>query len=217
MKIYLIPGLGADARMYAPQLEILPHAQVLEHLKPIPGEALRAYAARLSALIDTSVPYILIGTSLGGIISVELSRIIHPDKVILISSVKERGELPAWIRAMKYLRLHRVLVREPFLRLFRPLAERVVSRRYPDHARLVLDMYDSSDVGFMKWAINEVVCWDGAADYRRDIIHIQGTKDHLFPHTNIRNARLIEDGPHIMGMTQPGDVNSALIRAINEI
>ena len=108
-KIYLIPGLGADGRMYMPQLKVLPNAVILEHQKPLKGETLVQYAKRLSAQVDTSEPFILIGTSLGGIIAIEMARIIHPDKVILISSVKHRGEMPAWMRAMRHLKLHNLL------------------------------------------------------------------------------------------------------------
>jgi pimeloyl-ACP methyl ester carboxylesterase len=85
-KIYLIPGLGADGRMYMPQLRVLDNAIVLEHRKPLKGETLSAYSRRLAGQVDTAAPFILVGTSLGGMIAVEMSRIIQPDKVILIAA-----------------------------------------------------------------------------------------------------------------------------------
>ena len=109
MKVYLIPGLGADRRMYQHQLNIFPTAEVIEYFLPEKDETLTSYAQKMGEKIDTSQPYILIGTSLGGIISMELSRILSPHKIILIASIKNRSEMPLLFRSMKYLKLHRVL------------------------------------------------------------------------------------------------------------
>jgi hypothetical protein len=50
-RIYLIPGLGADSRMYGPQMKVLQNATILEHQKPLKGETLVAYARRRLAQI----------------------------------------------------------------------------------------------------------------------------------------------------------------------
>ena len=215
-KIYLIPGLGADGRMYVPQLKVLPNAVVLEHQKPLKGETLVQYAKRLSAKVDTSEPFILIGTSLGGIIAIEMARIIHPDKVILISSVKHRGELPAWMRAMRHLKLHNLLSGNNYIRFSNANIQRLITKRDTNIARLLTDMHNSADPEFIGWAINEVVNWKGGEDYRKDVIHIHGTSDRLFPHVNIKDAVYIKGGSHVMGLTQSQDVNRALLKAIED-
>ncbi len=215
-KIYLIPGLGADGRMYMPQLKVLPNAVILEHQKPLKGETLVQYAKRLSAQVDTSEPFILIGTSLGGIIAIEMARIIHPDKVILISSVKHRGEMPAWMRAMRHLKLHNLLSGQNFIRFSNANVKRLITKRDTKVARLLMDMHNSADPEFVQWAINEVVNWKGGEDYRKDVIHIHGTSDRLFPHVNIKDAVYIKGGSHVMGLTQSQDVNKALLKAIED-
>ena len=215
-KIYLIPGLGADGRMYMPHLKVLPNAVILEHQKPLKGETLVQYAKRLSAQVDTSEPFILIGTSLGGIIAIEMARIIHPDKVILISSVKHRGEMPAWMRAMRHLKLHNLLSGQNFIRFSNANVKRLITKRDTKVARLLMDMHNSADPEFVQWAINEVVNWKGGEDYRKDVIHIHGTSDRLFPHVNIKDAVYIKGGSHVMGLTQSQDVNKALLKAIED-
>jgi pimeloyl-ACP methyl ester carboxylesterase len=213
-KIYLIPGLGADGRMYTPQLKVLKDAVILEHQKPLERETITEYSKRLSAKVDTSEPFIIVGTSLGGMIAIEMSKFIHPEKIILISSVKHRGELPAWMRAMKHLKMHHFLTGERLIRLSNSNVKPFISMRDTNVARLIVDMHNSADPEFVGWAINEVVNWDGGKDYRKDIIHIHGTKDRLFPHRNIKNAVHIPGGSHIMGLTQSHDVNKALLEAI---
>jgi pimeloyl-ACP methyl ester carboxylesterase len=215
-KIYLIPGLGADARMYMPQLKVLSNALVLEHRKPLKGETLVQYAKRLSAEVDTSEPFILIGTSLGGIIAIEMARIIHPDKVILISSIKHRGEMPVWMRAMRHLKLHNLLSGNNFIRFSNANVQRLITKRDTNVARLLVDMHNSADSEFIGWAINEVVNWKGGKDYPKNVTHIHGTKDRMFPHMNIKDAVYIKGGSHVMGLTQSQDVNKALLNAIED-
>ena len=213
-KIYLIPGLGADGRMYTPQLKVLRNAVVLEHQRPLQGETLAEYARRLSGKIDTSEPFILVGTSLGGMISVEMAKLVNADKVILISSVKHRGEMPRWIRAMKHLRLHKLLSGANFIRFSNANVQRLITKRDTAVAKLLVDMHNSADPEFVSWAINAVVNWKGTKDYRDDIIHIHGTRDQLFPHRNIEKFIPVKGGSHVMGLTQAQDVNKALLNAI---
>lgn len=212
--IYLIPGLGADARMYEPQMRILDRYEVLEHQRPLPGDTLRSYAQRLTAKINTKEPFILIGTSLGGILSMEIARIVQPEKVILISSVKHRGELPLWIRIMKYLRLHKLLSGKRFIDFSKSNIRVLITKRDTHVAKLLMDMHEDADPDFVEWAINEVIHWDGKPDHRRDVVHIHGTKDRLFPFSNVKNAIAISGGSHVMGCTQPADVNEAILKAL---
>ena len=48
MNIYLIPGLGADRRMYLHQLKVLPGAEVIEHFLPLKSETLVSYSERIA-------------------------------------------------------------------------------------------------------------------------------------------------------------------------
>ncbi|HLP50916.1 MAG TPA: alpha/beta hydrolase [Chitinophagales bacterium] len=215
MKIYLIPGLGADRRMYYQQFKVFPQAQVLEHFVPADGVTMPEYAKQMAKCIDTSEPFALIGTSLGGIISVELSRILNPEKIILISSVKSRDEMPAFIRSMKYLRLHRILSGEGYKRFNKLAAKRLDSRGDSQDAALIMEMMNDIPSAFIDWAINAVVHWSPPQEYRTDIIHIHGTNDLLFPFSRLKNAIAVANGSHIMNMTKGEEVNRLLLEAIN--
>jgi len=214
MKIYLIPGLGADKRMYHRQLAIFPEAEVLEYFLPEKMETISAYAKRLSEKIDTNSPFVLIGTSLGGIISMELSRILTPHKIILIASVKNRKELPLFIRSMKYLKLHRTLSGETFKRFNKFMVKRLDSRNDSEAAQIIKAMTDDVPSEFIEWAIDAVVKWNPELPHSQDVIHIHGTNDQLFPISKIKNALQIENGSHIMNMTMSKEVNRLLLEAI---
>lgn len=61
---------------------------------PLRNESLKAYVQRLSAQIDTSEEFAIVGVSFGGIVAVELNKIICPKQTILISSAMTSKQLP---------------------------------------------------------------------------------------------------------------------------
>ena len=201
--------------MYGPQMAILPGVIVLEHQKPIEGETLAEYAHRFSRLVDISRPFVLIGSSLGGMLAIEMARTIRPEKVILISSVKHRGELPGWMRSMKYLRLHKLLTGQMFVRFSNSNLKRLITKRDPEVARLLIEMHQSADPDFVSWAINAVVNWDGKETSATKVIHLHGTRDLLFPHTHVRDAILVKGGSHVMGLTHAQAVNKLLLEILS--
>ncbi len=215
MRIYLIPGLGADRRMYHQQLNILPDAEVIEHFQPEKNESLSSYAKRMALQVDISSPFILIGTSLGGIISMELSRILSPERIILISTVKNREELPLYIRSMKYLKLHRVITGDRFKRFNKLMVKRLDNRRDSEVAEIISAMTEDVPSEFIEWAIDAVVNWNPPKEYRSDIVHIHGTNDQLFPISKIKNVIAVEKGSHVMNMTLSVEVNRLLLQAVN--
>lgn len=217
LKIYFIPGLGADRRMYYHQLRLFPQAVVLEHLPAVKGETLALYARRVAALIDTSAPFALVGTSLGGMIAMEISRILKPEKVILIASVKNRSELPGFIKSMKYLNLHRLFSGKAYQRLNQLAAQRLDSRNDSEAAGLIKAMMLDMQPDFIEWAINAVINWQPPAEYRSDVVHIHGDNDLLFPLRKIKNAIVIEKGTHIMNMTLSEEINKHLVNALKSL
>ena len=92
MKIYGISGLGADERVFQ-YLEIGEEIEVLKWIVPEKNENIVAYSKRLANQINTKEDFILIGVSFGGMIAVELGKIINPEKIILISSAETKNEL----------------------------------------------------------------------------------------------------------------------------
>lgn len=216
MRIYLIPGLGADRRMYNVQLKVIENATVLEHLPPNKNETLTEYAQRLIPLIDTTVPFVLVGTSLGGMIALELTKYIKPEKVILIASIKGRDEMPLFMRAMKYLKLHRLLKGTDYKRLNNLMVRRLDSRGDSPAAELIRQMTIDARPEFIEWAINAVIHWQpGKVDLSK-VHHIHGQKDQLFPWKKIKNARFIAGGSHVMNITKSREVNNVLLEILNK-
>lgn len=217
MNIYLFPGLGADKRMYEKQLEVIPAGIVIEHLPSIKGESLAGYARRVSVQIDKSEPFVLMGTSLGGMICLELSRFLDPKKIILIASIKNRSEMPLFIRSMKYLRLHRAISGDGYKGFNNLLVKRVGARGDTEAARLITEMTRDADPDFLEWALDAVVNWDSSGIDTSNVIHVHGTADQLFNYSLINNAIPVSNGSHIMNIIKSSEVNRILLKELKLI
>ena len=93
--IYLISGLGADERVFS-RLEFPAgyETHFLPWIQPLtPTEPIEEYAARMARRILHPNP-VLLGLSFGGMMSIEIARHIPVERVVLLSSVKQKQELP---------------------------------------------------------------------------------------------------------------------------
>ena len=92
MKIYAISGLGADYRVFK-FLSINYPIIHLDWIEPFPDEAISDYAKRLSSKITEKDNCCILGVSFGGLIAIELSKLINPNATILISSIPTASHL----------------------------------------------------------------------------------------------------------------------------
>ncbi|MGL5075499.1 MAG: hypothetical protein ACRDBG_06605, partial [Waterburya sp.] len=100
--IYCLSGLGTDDRVFQ-KLKFQGYQPIHIHwIEPKKGETITAYAQRLTTQIKSDCP-ILVGLSFGGIIAVEIAKQIATEKVILISSTKNKQEIPFYFKIWRWL------------------------------------------------------------------------------------------------------------------
>lgn len=210
--IYLIPGQGSDYRLFN-NLDLVDDYDVryIHHCVPSEGMDMSEYAKELSNQIDTDSPFVLIGVSLGGMLSVELNEICKPERTIIISSAKSRNELPGRYRFQADLPIYSLISPEMSKKgalFLQPIVE-------PDrniHKDTFISMLTDKDPDFLKRTIAMIIEWD-RVDYPEHIIHIHGDKDKTIPIRNVKYDYLIAGGSHMMTLTQ-GDQVSVVIREI---
>ncbi|NNK81666.1 MAG: alpha/beta hydrolase, partial [Flavobacteriaceae bacterium] len=99
INVYFMPGMAANSKIF--EYIDLPKDQfrchLLEWFLPLEKETLQAYAKRMCSNIKHE-NVVLIGVSFGGILVQEMSRFLRIRKLIIISSVKSREELPRRMR-----------------------------------------------------------------------------------------------------------------------
>lgn len=65
----------------------------IEWIEPTSNESIIYYSKRLSKVINTSEKFCVLGVSFGGLIAMEISKLLKPELTILISSVETKNQL----------------------------------------------------------------------------------------------------------------------------
>lgn len=205
--IYCISGLGADERAFS-RLKLEGYSIVyLPWLTPLPQETITAYAIRMSIPIKEANP-ILIGLSFGGMMCIEIAKLIAVEKVILISSIQTGKQLPRWMKAAGRLRLNKILPMRSF-KLTEPIQNRFIGITLPDEIELVRSYRRNAPQVYMDWAINEVFKWRNNWQPPK-LFHIHGDADRIFPIHYLKPDYVIKNGGHFMIMNKADEVTKAL-------
>ncbi len=210
--IYLIPGLGADYNLYNNlKLDSSYDTIHVKRIMPEKHETLKAYSERISNQIDTTNKFILVGVSLGGMIATELAENLNPEKVIIISSAKNRNELPWHYKFMKVVPINKIIP-AGFIKMCSFVAQPLVEPDRNKEKETFKQMLKDVDAKTLKRSINLIINWDRDNNYY-PIAHIHGTKDHTLPIKNVSAEYIVDKGSHMMILTQGSDL-SVLINCI---
>lgn len=214
---YFIGGIASDERLFRYQMVAVKNAVYLPFPEHDRNDTMETYAQKFIPFMDTSKPFNIVANSMGGIMTMELIKHVQPEKVVLISSVKCRNEMPFILKQMKFTNMHKLLPGKGFIGAiqFGSLFKREVLKE-PAMRNLAVSMAKSNDPGFLYWCVNAIVKWKGTDDYRKDIIHIHGTKDEMFPFKKIKNVIPVIGGTHSMILNRHHEVTQLLVESLRD-
>lgn len=195
--VYFMPGMAASHTIFEyiklPEENFQMH--YLDWFIPEKSHSLQAYAKEMTSRIKHSNP-ILIGVSLGGILVQEMAKHISVTKIIIVSSVKQKSELPKRMLFARYTQVHKLLptglVNNVELLAKYAFGETVVKR---------LELYEKylsiRDKRYIDWCIHQTVNWN-QTEYPKNLVHIHGDRDTVFPISNIENCTVVKNATHTM-------------------
>ena len=208
--IYLMPGMAASSKIFE-LLEFPKYISVkyLNWIQPFKEEELNKYAYRMSLLIKCKNP-ILIGVSLGGVLVQEISKIIKCHKVVIISSVKSKSELPISMKMAKHTGVHKLLPLQWIKNV-----ENLINFVFGDSIKIKLykKYLSRRDPEYLAWAFNALVNWK-QEEVIGSIVHIHGIDDNIFPIGSIDDPVIKVDGSHAIILTQAKWFNKNLPKLI---
>jgi pimeloyl-ACP methyl ester carboxylesterase len=202
--VYAIPGLGMSPRIFERLALTCGPLRPVHWIEPHDeAESLAHYGLRLSEQIAAGEgPITLIGMSFGGMMAVQLARMLPVERVILISTLKTHHEKPAWLRLMQQVplyQLNRRWGRQRTLRYWAPL----FGIDSPEHQAFCTPMFAQYSDTYWRWAVRQIVEWESTGP-TVDYLHLHGDEDRIFPATDIFDYQRIEQGDHFMVYKQPG-------------
>lgn len=213
--LYLFSGLGADERVF--QKLILKEHKVhfIKWIDPQKNEDLAQYAGRLTEQITAENP-VLIGLSFGGIVSVEVSKIIAVEKIILISSIQSYKELPFYYKWASIIKIQKLIPISLFKKV-NWISNYLFGINNAEEKILLKKILKDTNNYFLEWAINHILCWKN--EYMpENLVRIHGSKDRLFPihGTNQINYR-VENGGHFMVFNKAEEIEGYILETLNKI
>ena len=211
-KIFLISGLGADERMFQ-RLKFQNFEPVfIKWITPKKNETISEYAWRLLPQITEENP-IIIGLSLGGMIAIEITKHIKTEKIILISSAKNKFEIPKLYKFAGFLKLNKLIPKQLFKET-NPFIYWLFGAETKEDKTLLKKVLKDTDLHFAVWAIHEILNWKN--DYSpENLFRIHGNKDLLLPLKVLSPDFQIINGSHIMVLNKDSEVSAALQKILN--
>ncbi len=205
--IYCISGLGADERAFSklrlPGYEL----KVIPWLMPEQDESIASYAARMRAGIEEENP-VLMGLSFGGMICTEIAKQVPVKKLIIISSIKSSDELPAWMKIVAKLRLHKIVPLKSS-RLTEPIQNIMLGADSAEEKMIASEYRKKVNITYTNWAVNQAINWKNNWQHPATV-HIHGDQDRMFPIKNIRPDFTIKNGGHFMIMNKAADISRCI-------
>ena len=209
MDLYLIPGLGADHRLFE-RCDFGDHRVIAFDWPSMPeGSTLNDFARTLAEKVDAGAPHALIGVSMGGMVAQEMAAMTHPQKVIIISSWKGPQEMPLPIRLLRSAHAERLLT-PAFFQRFQPIARWQLGVESPDEQGLFGHFLAVTPLAQLRAQVGAALGWEGAPPHR--LVHIHGDQDRLMPIANIVAPIVVKGGTHMMVFSRAEEV-STLVRS----
>ena len=208
VRTIMLPGLGADARLFEPQRAVLPRLEVPPWLPHVEDETLADYGRRMAATVDPTEPFYLGGASFGGMVAQEMARHLRPRAIFLIASCRHgeaiAGHLKYFVRFADLFpeRVFEAGLSQAFASKFGTLSAQQES--------LLGDMFAGVSARFVRWGIAAITAWPGAGPLAAPVFHIHGSDDEWIPRKSVQPDQVIPGGGHLINLTHAAEVNAFL-------
>ncbi|WGF92463.1 alpha/beta fold hydrolase [Aequorivita marisscotiae] len=212
--IYFVPGLAAGGEIFKnikfPENYV---THILEWLIPEKGESLDAYAEKMARRVKEENP-ILIGVSFGGVVVQEMSRFLKLKKLIIISSVKSKEELPRRMKLARFTKAYKLIPTSLVLSV-EDLTKFSIGPKTQKRLSLYQEYLHVRNKQYLDWSLEKMITWN-RTEKIDNIVHLHGENDVVFPIKYISDCRVIKGGTHIMILNKGRKISKTLLQIFEE-
>ncbi|MCZ4318340.1 alpha/beta hydrolase [Aequorivita viscosa] len=212
--VYFVPGLAAGSEIFK-NIKFPENYKIhiLEWLIPEEGESLKDYAKRMALRVSENNA-ILIGVSFGGVVVQEMNSFLSLKKLVIISSVKSKDELPRRMKFASFTKAYKLIPTSLVLQVD-DLTKFSIGPKTQKRLSLYQQYLHVRDKQYLDWAIEKMITWD-RREKVKNTIHIHGEKDIVFPIKYIDDCRVIKAGTHIMILNKGRKISKMLLEIFEE-
>ena len=186
-KWYLLPGMGASSEMYD---SLKRELSFKVHFLSWPGyrneSTYREIAERIVEENGINDGDIIGGSSLGGMVALEIATIVNVRAVLLIGSAIGKNEI------------NKLIVRLSALAYITPIS--LVKMLARKNENIVSQMFSKSNPDFIRSMCMYISSWPGYLGSADKVFRIHGEKDHIIDCPQSRCEIVINAG-HLLAMT----------------
>ena len=212
VNLYCMPGMAASPKIF--EFISLPKPikiHLLSWIPPLKDEPLTDYAIRMCERVTQTNP-ILLGVSFGGVLVQEMSKYLPGCQVVIVSSIKSKDELPLSMKMAKKTNAHKLLPMQ-WINNLDNLSLFVFGEGIKKRLALYQKYLSERNPDYLSWAIDSLVNWD-KTEVLKNIIHIHGEKDTVFPIKNLSHPFIKIKGGHAAIITQAHWFNKELSKIL---
>ena len=211
MKVYFIPGLAFDHRIFQ-KLELGGvEFGYLDWIEPERGESIAAYAGRMAEGIEGNGPVALVGHSFGGIVAQEIAAQLRVEQTVLVSSIRSRSEMPRHFRVVRPMGIHWLFTKGLTVHSL-GLWGKKHGYETPEEQTLFKDMVRKCSNHYLRWALRTLSVWQAPPPpISGRISQIHGALDRTFPIRHLSDpTHVVLDAGHFMVYKQPERISPLL-------
>ncbi len=215
-RIFLIPSYGTDHTLYDNitfSKDLESRIVKIDWLPLHSNETLEEYAKKFIEAYNIKDNDTIIGTSMGGIVGIEINKNISLDKLILISSIKTWEEHPLFFKFLRATKLYKIITGhflKSVLIAIAPLYGKKISQ-----FGWFNKVFRQTPNQFLENGLKAILYWKNH-EIKGNTIHIHGTKDPLFPFSRIKNVNFpIQKGTHAMIRLKANEIAGILNKVLN--
>ena len=140
--------------------------------------------------------------------AIEIAKQKQVKKIILVSSVKSKNEMPLWMRTAGGWKLDKIFPLKPF-QIISPILNDRLGVSNEEEKKLVNLYRKKINPVYLNWAVHQVLNWQNES-LIHNLIHIQGSKDKIFPPKYVDATHVIKDGTHLMIYNRAAEISKII-------
>jgi pimeloyl-ACP methyl ester carboxylesterase len=197
---YVLPGMGADQRMYGGAWRTLQDCRFLNWPPHRGEESINEVARRVVTAEGLRPGCVVIGSSFGGMVACEIANLIEVGGLVLVGSARNRGDLTGVLA-----RLHPLVEVAPLT-----LIQRAVGLWPGEFAA----MFKDAEASFLRAMCRAVFAWEGLRAGAAKPLMIHGRYDLLIPPP--AGVDILLEGSHLIAMTHANECVEIIRRHLGQ-